>query len=88
MVDKIFQILEFATSGLVIVTLYLIPRSYKWWLAYAVNSILFSGVSLYYGRFWFALMGACLCITAIRNYITTKRKIKKDCYETIDSISQ
>ena len=77
MVDKIFQILEPATSGLVIVTLYLLSRSYKWWLAYAVNSALFAVVMLYYGRVWPALMGTCLGVTAIKNYIVAKRKIEK-----------
>lgn len=76
MIGDLFQILEFATSALVIVTLYLLSRSYKWWIAYAVNSVLFSLVSLYYGRNWFALMGFCLCVTAVKNYIVAKRKAK------------
>lgn len=74
MIDGIFQILEFVTSALVIVTLYLIPRSYKWWLAYAANSVLFSVVSTYFGRYWFALMGACLFVTAVRNYYIGRKK--------------
>lgn len=87
MMDKLFQILEFITSLLVIITLYLIPRSYKWWLVYSVNSILFAGVSVYWGRYWFAGMGICLCVTSFRNYIIAKRKIKKDYHETFDPIS-
>lgn len=73
---ELFQILEFVTSALVIVTLYLVSRSYKWWLAYAANSVLFSVVSMYHGRYWFALMGACLCATAIKNYVVAKKKEK------------
>ena len=70
----IVGIFEFITSFLVIVTLYLIPRSYKWWLAYAVNSILFAIVSMYRGAPWFALMGLALCTTAIKNYVVEGRK--------------
>lgn len=88
---NVFQVLEFITSALVIVTLYLISRSYKWWLAYAVNSVLFSGVSLYFGRYPFALMGVCLCVAAVRNYIVAKKKEKYygalEEFEPIDSIS-
>lgn len=91
MIGELFQVLEFVTSVLVIITLYLISRSYKWWLAYAVNSVLFSAVSLYFGRYWFGLMGACLCVTAVRNYIIAKKKEKYyDAlgeFESIDSIS-
>lgn len=76
--NTLFQVLEFVTSALVIVTLYLLPRSYKWWLAYAANSVLFSGVSVYWGRYWFALMGACLCITAIKNYVVEKKKTERE----------
>lgn len=85
MMNELFQLLEFATSAMVIITLYLVSRSYKWWLAYAANSVLFSAVSLYFGRDWFALMGLCLCVTALRNY--TKLKKKEKDYETIDPIS-
>ena len=67
-------IIEFITSSLVILTLYLIPRSYKWWLAYAGNSLLFSAVSICRGAPWFALMGFCLCATAVKNYVVGKRK--------------
>ena len=70
----IVGILEFITSALVIVTLYLIPWSYKWWLAYAANSILFAIVSICRGAPWFGLMGLILCITAIKNYIVEERK--------------
>ena len=67
-------ILEFITSSLVIVTLYLIPRSHKWWLAYAANSVLFSVISICRGAPWFAAMGIALFITAVKNYVVGKRK--------------
>lgn len=70
----VFRMAEAITSTLVIVTLYLIPRSYKWWLAYAANSILFSVVSICGGFPWFGLMGACLFVTAVRNYVIAKKK--------------
>jgi hypothetical protein len=72
--DNLFWALEFISSALVIVTLYLIGRSYKWWIAYAANSILFAGVAIYNETYWFALMGCCLCVTAIRNYYIAKKK--------------
>lgn len=78
MVDTLFQVLQFMTSTLVIVTLYLVTRSYKWWLGYAANSILFSVVSIYKDAPWFACMGVCLCATAIKNYRVEKRKETKD----------
>jgi len=65
---KTINILEFVTSSLVIVTLFLIPLDNKWWLAYAANSLLFAGVSWYKKAPWFAAMGLCLCLTAIKNY--------------------
>lgn len=74
MIDTLFQILEVATSVLVVTTLYLIPRGYKWWLAYAANSILFLVVMAYFGRYPPALMGLCLGVTAVRNYCTGKKK--------------
>jgi len=74
MIDGLFQILELITSVLVVVTLYLISRHYKYWLAYTANSVLFLVVSAYWGRYWFALMGLCLGITAVRNYIVAKKK--------------
>lgn len=76
--NELFQVLEFVTSVLVIVTLYLVSRSYKWWAAYAANSVLFSAVSLYFGRDWFALMGLCLCITALKNYVVAGKKERSD----------
>jgi len=76
--DKLFQVLEFVTSFLVVATLYLLPRSHKWWLAYAGNSVLFSGVSLYWDRPWFALMGFILFITAVKNYIVEERKLEEE----------
>lgn len=82
--EELFGVLEFVTSVLVIVTLYLISRSHKWWLAYAVNSVLFLGVALYFGRNWFALMGFCLCITAIKNYIVEGRKLRRKKEESKD----
>ena len=78
---SIVGIIEFITSSLVIVTLYLIPRSYKWWLAYAGNSILFSVVSICRGAPWFALMGFCLCVTAIKNYVVEGKKKKEESKE-------
>ncbi len=74
----IFHVLEFVTSALVIMTLFLIPRGNRWWVAYSANSILFSVVSLYFGRYWFALMGLCLFITAVRNYVIGKKKEDTD----------
>ncbi|WP_287585489.1 hypothetical protein [Candidatus Borrarchaeum sp.] len=81
--DKLFKVLDFVTSALVIVTLYLIPRSHKWWLAYAANSLLFSAVTAHNKVPGLTLMGFCLCGTAIKNYIVEGRKKRNESKNSI-----
>lgn len=78
--ENLFWALEAISSALVIITLYLVGQNYKWWIAYAINSLLFASVAIYNGVYWFSFMGCCLCIAAVRNYyIAKKKEFEKQC---------
>jgi len=74
----IVHIAEALSAFLTILTLYLVVRSYKWWLFYAVNCILFAGVNAYKHLLWYAIMGIFLCCIGIKNYRAGRLKEKEE----------
>jgi len=71
---KIFDILA---SILTVLSLYLISKSYKWWILYCFSSILFTIVCFYNKIYGLTLMGVCLFFTGINNYRIGKKNDKK-----------
>jgi len=68
--------MDIITAIIIITSLFMVEKHYKWWLLYAGNSILFSIVTACKGLPGLTIMGLILCIIGIRNYILAKRKQK------------
>ena len=70
----IIRILDVLTALLVIITLNLVDRNYKFWLIYAFGNFLYIIVVLQKGLYGWAVAGLILFLTGLNNYRKGKKK--------------
>lgn len=66
--NSLIRVLDVLAAVLIVVSLNLVTRSYKFWILYAIASILFVVVCVYNWIPGLALMGVFLSFTGVRNY--------------------
>jgi len=71
---EIIKVLDILAAVITVLTLNLIPKSYKWWLGYGLGTILFTIVMVTKSLLGMAVMGVVLFITAVKNYYQGKLK--------------
>jgi len=67
------EILDILAAIITVITLNLIPKSYKWWLGYGVGAGLFIIVMVAKHLPGMTVMGIVLIMTAIKNYLIGKK---------------
>jgi nicotinamide riboside transporter PnuC len=71
---NIIKILDILTLILTVVSLYLVSKSYKYWLLYCLSTIFFIIVCSSNKIFGLTIMGVLLFITGLNNYRIGKNK--------------
>jgi len=69
----IIKILDIIASILVVLSLNLVVKSYKWWLLYIFSNIFFIIVVASKGLTGMTVMGSILMCTGIKNYIVGRK---------------
>jgi len=72
--DNVVQVLDVAAAILIIISLNMVTRNYKWWLLYSAADVIFSMVTISKRLPGLTVMGLVLCVTGIINYRREKRK--------------
>lgn len=75
--EELIQILDFVSAAIIVITLNLVVRNYRWWIVYALNCILFGLVTIYNGLPGLTIMAVILGITGVKNYFVEKKKEKE-----------
>jgi len=68
------RVIEIVGAIWLTTAIFMLGRSYRWWLFYALANIPFSIVSIEAEKYGYALMGFVCCASGIRNYFIEKKK--------------
>ena len=71
---NIISIFDILASSLTVISLYLIPKSYKYWLLYMIGCICFIVTCASNRIPGLTIMGILLFIISIKNYLIGKRR--------------
>jgi len=69
----IIKILDIIASILIVLSLNLVVKGYKWWLLYIFSNIFFIIVVASKGLMGMTVMGSILMCTGIKNYIVGRK---------------
>lgn len=75
---SIIKVLDILASIGTVVSIFLVIKSYKWWILYTFASLCFIAVCIYNRIPGLTIMGICLFLIGIKNYITGYLKDKKE----------
>lgn len=71
----IYTVLDYTAALIVIVSLLLVSRYKKAWLLYSANTVLYVTVTISKGLVGLTIMGICLGIVGIYNYLSQRKPI-------------
>ena len=69
----IIRVLDILASILILLGLFNVTRSYKWWLVYTVGSVLFTIVVVSKGLWGLTVMGLITLGIGIKNYLAGRK---------------
>ncbi len=69
----IIKLLDIISSILTVTSLFLVTKSYKWWLVYSVASVCFTAVMIHSKLWGLTVMGVLLFIVGINNYLKGRK---------------
>lgn len=70
---NIIKILDIIAATLVVLSLFMVPKSYKWWLVYAVSAIFCTVVYFSKGLPGMTIMALVLLCVGLKNYFIGRR---------------
>lgn len=74
-IPLLIKIFESISAICLIISIFKVVDSYKWWALYVFASILYIITITYNGLYWYSLMGTILLFTGLKNYVVGKKKI-------------
>ena len=78
MYNTLLKVCDILASTITVVSLFMVSKSYKWWLVYAVGSILFIIVTASNHIFGLTCMGTVLFFVGVNNYIKGRNEYKRN----------
>ena len=70
----LMKIIECLGAVALIISIFKVADSYKYWLLYSFASILYIITMIHLGSIPYSVMGAILLVTGVRNYIKGRKK--------------
>lgn len=70
----LIKIIEYIGATLLIISIYKVADSYKYWLLYTLASILYVINMIYLETIPYTVMGVILLVTGIRNYMKGRKQ--------------
>jgi len=77
MLSDLIRVFDILSSVLIVLSLYLVTKTYKAWLIYTLSCVPFTIVCIYNRNPGLTIMGIVLLSVGIRNYILGKRSKKE-----------
>lgn len=76
-ISILMKILECIGAFLLVLSIFKVVDSYKYWMLYVLSSIIYVINMIYLGSIPYAIMGVILLLTGIKNYKAGRKKYEE-----------